>query len=138
ARRPACASHPSGVRGARRSGSSAAVTCMRGGRGEPSRSTTFRRQASATPALPRSFLKTRRHVMSAHPAGLVKQTSARGRTALASAMFFAGALPALAQTPLPGVVVYADQTPTEAPRVGASVTVLQGDELRAKFIPTVA
>jgi vitamin B12 transporter len=39
---------------------------------------------------------------------------------------------------LPQIVVSAGQTPMEASRVGASVTVLSGEELREKQIPTVA
>jgi len=39
---------------------------------------------------------------------------------------------------LPQIVVSAGQAPMEASRVGASVTVISGDELREKHIPTVA
>jgi vitamin B12 transporter len=46
--------------------------------------------------------------------------------------------PALAQvTVLPDTVISANQTPQPADRVGASVTVLKGDELRAKGVETV-
>jgi vitamin B12 transporter len=49
------------------------------------------------------------------------------------------AAPALAQTTvLPDVVISANQTPQPADRVGASVTVLQGTELRARGVETVA
>lgn len=42
--------------------------------------------------------------------------------------------PAAAQQPIeiPEIVVYANQAPTEASRVGSSVTVLTGDEMRSK------
>lgn len=46
---------------------------------------------------------------------------------------------ALAQpTPLPEVSVYANQAPAEVSRVGAVVTVMTGEELRAKGFTTVA
>jgi vitamin B12 transporter len=46
---------------------------------------------------------------------------------------------ATAQTvELPEIVVSAGQSPMEASRVGASVTVISGEELRQKHIPTVA
>jgi vitamin B12 transporter len=59
-------------------------------------------------------------------------------------LLFVGALPAAIATAqaqtvaLPEIVVSAGQTAMEAARVGASVTVLSGDELRQKQIPTVA
>ncbi len=49
------------------------------------------------------------------------------------------ASPALAQTtPLPETVISANQVPQPADRVGASVTVLQGDELRRRGVETLA
>ena len=49
------------------------------------------------------------------------------------------AAPALAQTNvLPDVVISANQTPQPADRVGASVTVLHGSQLRARGVETVA
>jgi vitamin B12 transporter len=39
---------------------------------------------------------------------------------------------------LPAIVIYATQYPIDATRVGASVTVLEGDKLRTDGIPTVA
>ena len=65
--------------------------------------------------------------------------SARSVT-LASALVAAlGVATARAQSvELPQIVVSAGQAPMEASRVGASVTVISGDELREKHIPTVA
>jgi vitamin B12 transporter len=49
------------------------------------------------------------------------------------------ASPALAQTtPLPETVISANQVPQPADRVGASVTVLQGDEMRRRGVETLA
>jgi vitamin B12 transporter len=46
---------------------------------------------------------------------------------------------ALAQpTPIPEIVIYANQAPTEASKVGAAVTVITGEELRSKGFTTVA
>ncbi|MEA2951135.1 MAG: vitamin transporter [Alphaproteobacteria bacterium] len=46
--------------------------------------------------------------------------------------------PAHAQTrEIPQIVISANQVPLEASRVGASVTVISGDELRQKNVPTV-
>jgi vitamin B12 transporter len=39
---------------------------------------------------------------------------------------------------IPQIVIYGGQTPLEASRVGASVTVISGEELRQKNVPTVA
>src|SRR6266545_2730821 len=39
---------------------------------------------------------------------------------------------------VPPIVIYASQVPTEASRVGASVTVLGGNELRSKGVASVA
>src|SRR6266849_1527786 len=50
-----------------------------------------------------------------------------------------GIATARAQTvELPQIVVSAGQVPMEASRVGASVTIISGEELREKHIPTVA
>src|SRR5438128_407242 len=59
---------------------------------------------------------------------------------LASALVAAlGVATARAQSvELPQIVVSAGQAPMEASRVGASVTVISGEELREKHIPTVA
>src|SRR3954454_8170925 len=62
----------------------------------------------------------------------------RARWALGTAFALAGPVAALAQSvPLPDIVVSADQVPVEAQKVGASVTVLKGEELRAKGIENV-
>lgn len=58
-----------------------------------------------------------------------------GAIGLAALPFFV--FSASAQTPLPEVVISANQVPQEADRVGASVTVLKGDELRARGVETV-
>jgi len=52
----------------------------------------------------------------------------------------AAASPALAQQPveIPEIVIYANQFPTEASRVGASATVLIGETLRNQGFGTVA
>jgi vitamin B12 transporter len=46
--------------------------------------------------------------------------------------------PALAQTAIPEVVVYATQTPVEASRVGAAVSVVTGQQLRERGVTTIA
>ena len=57
-------------------------------------------------------------------------------TALALVAFAVGG--ASAQETLPQIVVTADHAPQEASKVGASVTVMSGQELREKNIQTVA
>jgi vitamin B12 transporter len=76
--------------------------------------------------------------MTIHSVHSLNAGGLRRRFTCGLAALLGGVLPALAQETLPGIVVFADQAPTEAPRVGASVTVLAGEELRAKNIPTVA
>jgi vitamin B12 transporter len=59
-----------------------------------------------------------------------------GALGLIALPFFA--IPASAQTTvLPDVVISANQVPQPADRVGASVTVLKGDEMRARGVETV-
>jgi vitamin B12 transporter len=58
---------------------------------------------------------------------------------LASGLAALGITAARAQAvELPPIIVSAGQAPMEASRVGASVTVISGEELREKHIPTVA
>jgi vitamin B12 transporter len=65
--------------------------------------------------------------------------SKKTTTALTLASLLALPAPAaLAQTTLPEIVIYANQTPTEAGKVGSTVTVLRGTELLAKGFVRVA
>ncbi len=63
---------------------------------------------------------------------------ARTRTFALISLLTLSASSALAQTSvLPEIVIYANQAPTEASKVGSAVTVISGDELRAKGFTTV-
>ena len=65
--------------------------------------------------------------------------SARSVTLASSLIAAFGVATARAQSvELPQIIVSAGQAPMEASRVGASVTVISGEELREKHIPTVA
>src|SRR5436190_5039895 len=69
----------------------------------------------------------------------LRSRSARSGTLASSLIAALGVATARAQSvELPQIVVSAGQAPMEASRVGASVTVISGDELREKHIPTVA
>jgi vitamin B12 transporter len=67
----------------------------------------------------------------------MRRTHLRSRTALALLLSLPAAPLAAQVIELPLVVIYANQFPMASDRVGSAVTVLLGDELRAKNVPTL-
>jgi vitamin B12 transporter len=80
--------------------------------------------------------------MDIHAPGSASLTTARHALCLTfalAALIAAAAAPALAQTVVvPEIVITANQTPTEAPKVGSAVSVIPGEALRGQGFTTVA